>query len=286
MRLPRCYLQWLLAFAVLFVAACARDISTKNSEAHAIKLYVMDCGALQLSDISAFGLSNDESTVRSMFVPCYLVDHPDGLLLWDAGLSPAIVGLGDVEAEGFTMRYERSVIDQLSDLGVRPDDIDLIALSHLHFDHAGAANYFPTARLLIQESEYQAGFINHADNPVFNYDFYKELEDNPMTRLDGDHDVFGDGSVRLISAPGHSPGHQVLFLDLEETGPLVLSGDLYHFRFSRANQRTPIFNTSREDTLASMAKVEALIESTNATLWIEHDAALAETLDLSPLYYQ
>jgi len=104
--------------------------------------------------------------------------------------------------------------------------------------------------------------------------------------LDGDHDVFGDGSVKILSAPGHTPGHQVLALELRELGPLVLSGDLYHFRKSRELRATPTFNTDRERTLRSMDKIEAYIAERGATLWIEHDAALADSIDLAPAYYQ
>lgn len=265
------------------LAACSPQSGTQGS----LRLYVMDCGSIHLTDVAAFGLTNEETPVRDLFVPCYLVKHPGGLLLWDAGLDLAIVGKGEVELqEGATMRYERSVIDQLAEIGYRPDDIDLIALSHLHFDHAGASNFFPGARLLIQDTEYQAGFVNYADNPVFNYDYYKELADNPMTILEGDHDVFGDGLVQIISAPGHTPGHQVLYLSLSETGRLVLSGDLYHFRFNRMHRRTPVFNTSAEETLASMDKVEALLKEKGATLWIQHDQARASQLKFAPDFYE
>ena len=98
--------------------------------------------------------------------------------------------------------------------------------------------------------------------------------------------VFGDGRVRILSAPGHTPGHQVLFLDLADTGPLVLSGDLYHFRLSRAERRVPTFNVDREQTLASMERVEAFVEDVGATFWIEHDLALFQELDLAPAYYE
>lgn len=252
-----------------------------------LKLYVMDCGSLRFQDVSSFGLTNDETSVREMFVPCYLIDHPAGQLLWDGGLDPALVGQGEVPlGEGTFMQYERSVVDQLIEIGHPPASVGLIAFSHMHFDHTGAANYFPNARLLIQNAEYEAAFEMPGENPIFTYDYYKELADNPITLLDGDHDVFGDGRVRIISAPGHTPGHQVLYLELTETGPLVLSGDLYHFRFSREHRRVPVFNTDKAQTLLAMTRVEALLEEENATLWIEHDRALADALRRAPAYYE
>lgn len=183
------------------------------------------------------------------------------------------------------LHYAVALADQLAALGLTPADIDLVAFSHLHFDHVGSANLFPEATLLIQAAEYQAGFIDR-DSTIFEPDLYLGLAEAPRRILSGDHDVFGDGRVQLIAAPGHTPGHQVLLLRLPETGNLVLSGDLYHFRISREQRRVPAFNTDRAASLASMQKVEDLLKREGATLWIEHDQALADTLELAPAYYR
>ena len=111
------------------------------------------------------------------------------------------------------------------------------------------------------------------------------LKGAKITFIDGDYDVFGDGSVRLIYTPGHTPGHQSLFVSLENTGEILLSGDLYHTRANRRLRRAPTFNFDAAQTLASMEKVEELLTSTGATLWIEHDKALADTLKKAPQYY-
>ena len=104
--------------------------------------------------------------------------------------------------------------------------------------------------------------------------------------LGGDHDVFGDGTVRIIAAEGHTPGHQVLFVDLEDTGPVVLSGDPYHFQYSRANRVVPLFNVDAEQTLQSMAKVEALVAETGADFWLQHDASLFDSQQKAPGFYE
>ena len=250
-----------------------------------VRLYVFDCGLIGAADISMFNLSNDETPVRELFVPCYLIEHPEGRLIWDAGLPLAMAGAGRIEQEGGVyMIYERSLIDQLADMGLEPADIDLVAFSHMHYDHAGAANAFTDSRLLIQDAEHQAAFVE-ASNQFFQPELYMDLKDNEMEILSGDHDVFGDGSVMIVSAPGHTPGHQVLLLRLTNTGPLLLSGDLYHFQMNRKLRRAPNFNTDIAETLRSFDKVEALIDSEGATLWIEHDKALAETLNMAPAYY-
>ena len=280
------------AFTLVLLAACA----TSQSDAPAIdasddkaslRLYVFDCGTLTLDDVAAFGLTNEETDVRELFVPCYLVVHDRGTLLWDAGLPLAVAGAGDVALQpGAVMRYERSILDQLTDMGMSPEDVGFAAYSHMHFDHVGAANAFAASALLIQGAEYQAAFEHAGDfEGVFQPELYAALASSPKTLLNGDHDVFGDGSVMILSAPGHTPGHQVLALELDNTGPIVLSGDLYHFRFSRAHERTPVFNHDAEQTVQSMRRIEAYLKATNATLWIEHDAAFAATLKKAPAYY-
>jgi N-acyl homoserine lactone hydrolase len=276
---------WILCLLGLIVGCAGPDRQLPGNEGD-LKLYVFDCGSLRSTDISSFSIGNDETDVRELFVPCYLIDHPRGQLFWDAGLDPSIVGKGELALnETAFQQYDRSVIDQLSDLGVSPGDVEFLAISHMHFDHSGAANYFVASNLLIQQSEFNAAFLHAEDNPLFTYDLYKDLIDSQHTLLNGDHDVFGDGRVQVISAPGHTPGHQLLYLELENTGPLVLSGDLYHFRESRSLRRTPVFNTDAAQTLRSMDKVEALIAERGATLWIEHDKVLADSLNLAPAYY-
>lgn len=251
-----------------------------------VKLYVFDCGDITFDDITMFSLANDETDVRELFVPCYLIEHAEGRLLWDGGLPLALAGKPpQTEASGATVQYKRSLIDQLADLNLSPQDIDLIAFSHFHFDHVGAANAFTGSQLLIQQTEYDAAFLHPETNPVFEPALYEGLHAASKTLLNGDYDVFGDGSVQIISAPGHTPGHQTLLIDLENTGRIMLSGDLYHFEKSRELKRTPVFNTDQAQTLRSMERIEALLAASGATLWIEHNMALARTLNLAPAYY-
>lgn len=250
-----------------------------------LALYVFDCGDLELTDTSAFGLTAEEAGTSRLFVPCYLVRHPEGDLLWDAGLPPATAEAEDgVPMEGGVLRLARTLDAQLADLELTPADVDYVAFSHMHFDHVGHANLFADSTLLIQRAEHEAAFADEVPE-IFDPTLYADLATSETVLLDGDHDVFGDGRVVIKSAPGHTPGHQVLFVDLEETGPLVLSGDLYHFEASRELRRTPVFNTDAEMTLASMDRIEAFLEDEGATLWIEHNAELADTLKKAPDFY-
>ena len=245
-----------------------------------LKLYVFDCGRLRFETLANFSIDDAETDVREVIVPCYIVEHPDGRMLWDAGLSSSIA-----EADGWqdNARLDRPLAQQLAELNLGFDlgSLDYIALSHMHFDHVGVANEVEGATWLVQQPEYDAAFADAADTEL-----YENLRDADRVPLNGDRDVFGDGRVRILSAPGHTPGHQVLFLDLAETGPLVLSGDLYHFRLSREQQRVPVFNFDAEMTLESMKRIEAFVAEVGATVWIEHDLALFQELNTAPAYYE
>ncbi|MEQ8858603.1 MAG: N-acyl homoserine lactonase family protein [Pseudomonadales bacterium] len=254
-----------------------------------VRLYVFDCGSLQIAEVAAFGLEEDDTPVRELFVPCYLIEHGTGdttrRLLFDAGLPLELAGADQTELEpGMNASYARSLEAQLTELKLTPADIDYVAFSHLHFDHVGSAALFDSAEQLIQQPEYQAGFVDAL--PIYETSLFAPLADSPRRLLNGDFDVFGDDSVRLLSAPGHTPGHQALLIRLEETGPLILSGDLYHFRASRGLRAVPVFNTDAAATRASMDRIEALLQAEGATLWIEHDQALADTLRKAPLFYR
>jgi len=248
------------------------------------KLYIFDCGLLNLENLEIFNLAEDESDVRQMFVPCYLIEHEDGLLLWDGGLPKTVADAeGPVAIDGGTLAYDRWIEDQLADMGIRPADITYVAYSHLHFDHAGAANAFLQSKVLMQKEEWDASFGEGGE--FVDTTLFDGLKRADVAFIDGDHDVFGDGSVRLIFTPGHTPGHQSLLVTLEHTGKILLSGDLYHTQANRSLKRVPLFNTDSALTLASMDKVEKLLTISGAKLWIEHDKALADTLKKAPDFY-
>jgi glyoxylase-like metal-dependent hydrolase (beta-lactamase superfamily II) len=241
-----------------------------------LRLYEFDCGRIEIDspEAAGFGVKDDATDVRELFVPCYLIEHPGGRLLWDGGLPSAFAEVdGWQENEGWRFRLDRTLADQLADIGLTFDSLNLAAFSHMHFDHVGVANEIASATtLLIQRPEYDAAF-GEEEVPGFDPSLYDRLQDRDWVFLEGDHDVFGDGRVRILSLPGHTPGHQALFVDLTKEGPVVLSGDLYHFRVSRKERIVPVWNTDGEATLSSMDRLEAFVQETGATLWIEHDLA-------------
>jgi len=269
----------------LVIGGCRVDVSTEADTESSLKLYVFDCGMLRFDSIESFSVSDDEIDIRDLIVPCYVVEHEKGRLLWDGGLPSKTADVDGWQGEGMLSRLDRTFSEQLPDIGLDMNSFDYAAYSHMHFDHVGVANEVNGATLIIQKKEYDAAFADEVTVPGFDPSLYNNLKDAGRILIEGDHDVFGDERVRIISAPGHTPGHQVLFIDLENSGPVVLSGDLYHFAISRQDRRVPEFNVDRDMTLASMDRVEALVEETGATFWIQHELAFFEQLNKAPAYY-
>ena len=274
--------------------AVAEELQTQNGEAAAtdasVQLYVFNCGDFRFPSVENFSIGDDETTVRELVVPCYIIDHPRGTLLWDGGLPSATANISGWQRDpetGVQVRMQQTLQSQLldMDLGFDLTSINLAAFSHIHYDHVGIANELTNAKWLVQRGDYEV-VAKGGTVPAYDPALLAEIKKRPTQVLDGDYDVFGDGKVRLISATGHTPGHQVLYVELTDFGPLMLSGDLYHFRLSRDQRRVPMFNVDKNQTLAAMDKVEALVAETGATFWIEHDVALFETLKLAPNFYR
>jgi glyoxylase-like metal-dependent hydrolase (beta-lactamase superfamily II) len=274
--------------------AVAEELQTQNGEAAAtdasLQLYVFNCGDFRFPSVENFSVGDNETTVRDLVVPCYIIDHPRGTLLWDGGLPSATANNSGWQRDpetGVQVRMQQTLQSQLldMDLGFDLTSINLAAFSHIHYDHVGVANELTNAKWLVQRGDYEV-VAKGGTVPAYDPALLAEIKKRPTQVLDGDYDVFGDGKVRLISATGHTPGHQVLYVELADFGPLMLSGDLYHFRLSRDQRRVPMFNVDKNQTLAAMDKVEALVAETGATFWIEHDAALFETLKLAPNFYR
>ena len=274
--------------------AVAEELRIHNGGAAAtdasVQLYVFNCGDFRFPSVANFRVGDDETTVRELVVPCYIINHPRGTLLWDGGLPSAIANISGWQRNpetGVQVRMQQTLQSQLleMDLGFDLTSINLAAFSHIHRDHVGVANELTNAKWLVQRGDYEV-VAKGGTVPGYDPALLAEIKKRPTQLLDGDYDVFGDGKVRLISATGHTPGHQVLYVELADFGPLMLSGDLYHFRLSRDQRRVPMFNVDKNQTLAAMDKVEALVSETGATFWIEHDAALFETLKLAPNFYR
>ena len=272
----------LIALFCISIGACG-TFSSSYAKPH-LKLYVFDCGMIKFPTVEAFGIENDQTDVRELIVPCYIIEHEKGRLLWDGGLPSSVSEHTGYDEDG--QRLDKTFAAQIQPLGLDMGSFDYVAFSHMHYDHVGIANEVKGATLLIQKPEYEAAFADEITIAFFQLELYEDLKNGKVELLNGNHDVFGDGSVQIVSAYGHTPGHQVLFVDLPEYGPLVLSGDLYHFRISRREKIVPTFNFDAEMTLKTMEKVEVFVKQKNATFWIEHDLAGFQELKKAPQYYE
>lgn len=260
--------------ALAMLAACGQ--STEQAQAPAIQLYAMDCGHTSFTDTDMF--ADDGSfagQARDLIVPCYLIRHPDGDLIWDTGLPEAIADMPNgISPSGFPahMTVPVKLTAQLAQLNLTPADIEFVSFSHMHSDHTGNGNLFAHSTWIADVDERTRMFdAEHRADPT-DFNNYNQLE-NAETRLiegDGDYDVFGDGSVTIIQAPGHTPGHTVLLVRLPNAGPILLTGDMWHLAESRERRTVPRFNTDRAQTLASMDKVERIATETGARVIRQH----------------
>lgn len=272
----------ILGSVSLYPIARAEAQAVSKSPA-AMRMYVFDCATLKDRDPGAYGLKRDQVASVDMSDPCFLIVHPKGKLLWDTGLNDAIYD----RPEGGGPKHDKidkSLRSQLAAIGYGPADITYLAMSHAHGDHSGNANDYAGSTWIVQKAERDFMFSDAVANTSAKPDQYSKLKDSKTKIIDGDYDVFGDGTVTLIATPGHTPGHQCLLVRLPKTGPVLLSGDLYHFPGERKFHTYPTITNA--EYVASRAKVEALIKKTGAQLWIQHDMIGNRKLKKSPEYYE
>lgn len=248
------------------------------------RLYVIDCGTLVYNRPEDYRLTREEVADTNMSVPCFLVIHPKGILLFDTGLSDRLVGrpLWENVDEGYGQIKLNTLRGALADIGVTPADITYLAISHSHFDHVGNANDYAGSIWLAQKAELAFMFGAGAD-PAY-LPLYSALAHARKDVFEGDHDVFGDGTVVLKFTPGHTPGHQALYVKLARTGGIVLSGDLYHYAEERTLHRMPK-EEENSGTPASREMMERFLREKSAQLWIGHSTTFFKNATKSPGWY-
>lgn len=271
-----------------FLLACSGFFGVANAadEVKELRLYALDCGRIQANDLAMFSDTGEYDGRPGLIVdPCFVIRHPKGVLLWDTGLGDSLAATkGGVDFPLGHMEADATLIDQLKAIGLTPADITFMSFSHTHFDHTGNANEFPGATWILNKAE-----IAWAEsNPSFavkpeTFNGYKTAK---TQMIDGDLDVFGDGSVKILRTPGHTPGHQSLQLKLKKSGVVILSGDLVHMRSNYIFRRVPGFNYSRADTLASMDRIHTILKNTHGRLVVQHDPADFAALPKFPKYLQ
>ena len=281
------------ALASLTAAPPATAQSGRAPAPKSVRLYILDCGIITGVSAAAFGFKEGQLATSEMVTPCYLIVHPRGTLMWDTGeIADSAVKTDGTPTKQGAFTVTRPLLPQLAALGYTPADITYLALSHYHGDHVANANAFASSTWIVQQVERDAMFAPRPDNqkkgsnnpnPVF----FGALEKSKTIVLKGeDHDVFGDGTVTIKFTPGHTPGRQSLYLKLAKTGPVLLSGDLYHYPEEMTLKVVPSFDVNQEQTAKSRAAIEDFVKKNGAQLWIQHDVAAGAKRKKAPEYYE
>jgi len=291
-----------VTIAALTVSACTPSSRPVGQRPDSVRLYVFDGGVLEVTDPARFQLKREDVAETNLSVACFLVVHPKGVLLWDACSVPDSewtptgapvkhhIVLPDKQERDVTI--VKPLKAQLADAGYSPADVTHLALSHYHYDHTANANDYARATWLVQRAERDAMF---ADPPpgVTRPSTYAALRASNTVIIEGgdpgdpgDYDVFGDGTVILKSTPGHTQGHQALYVRLAKEGDVVLSGDLYHYSEERTLDKVPTFEFDAAQTRASRTALDGFLKSTKAQLWIQHDLRAHAKLKKAPAYYE
>ena len=272
---------------ILFVALLLVPVTSLSQDPPdgSLRLYVLDGGTLTNPDPTWAGVTvEDVKGFTSLPSPAFLVVHPSGTLLWDAGLGDHLLGrpLDETQRGPWGQVVTRSLRSQLEEIGYSPEDIDYFALSHMHFDHIGSATDYASATWIVQQAERASA---PAQDPLTER-VHRRANEGETIAPAGDHDVFGDGAVVIKSTPGHTPGHQSLFVDLPVTGGVLISGDLWHYAAERELDKMPAREAGPGVTAASRASMEAFMRETGAELWVQHEPMEWATLEKSPSYYE
>ena len=256
------------------------------------QLFRLDCGRSLANDESVWTPGENAGRSIEFSSTCWLIKHGSEWLLWDTGVPEAAFN----DPRGWSTlpklivyHLDKTLTDQLAEIGLKPGDITHVAISHTHGDHIGNMGLFPDTKVLMQQAEYN--WINSGNGPNDNVNqliaLARKLLGNPknLQLLDGDADVFGDGSVTLVSTPGHTPGHQSLLVHLKNSGFIILSGDVAHTEENFKKDIVPSLNTDKEKSIASMDKIRQMIATYKAKFFINHDKEETDTLRLIPAFY-
>ena len=266
-------------FLALTLSLLALATAAKAGEVD--RLYVIDCGWAHATDQSLWSPGVNAGVPIDFSDNCYLIHHSsDGYLLWDTGITDRLIAVPDgvtVPALSQTWHRSQTLVAALAALNVKPADVHYVAVSQVHPDHVGNVEEFPDATLIIQKAEWEFGQKQPRS---------RSSPKNKLELIEGDKDLFGDGSLTVLATPGHTPGHQSLLVHLKKTGYVVLSGDAVHFQSNWDNKRVPGFNADKAQSLASMEKLARIVADKHAQLWINHDKPSSDARKHAPEFYE
>ena len=232
------------------------------------KLYRLDGGRSLANDELVWTPGENVGRSIQFSSTCWLIQRANHWLLWDTGVPESALN----DPKGWSTlpklivyHLDKTLTDQLAMIGLKTTDITYVAVSHTHGDHIGNVRLFPDSTVLIQRAEYT--WISSPDGPNDNVNQLKALArkllgtPEHLKLLDGDTDVFGDGSITLVSTPGHTPGSQSLMVHLKKSGFIILSGDVVHLEENFEKDTVPSLNTDKDASIASMERIKRMIDN-------------------------
>ena len=252
------------------------------------RLYALNGGFAVAPDRSVYSPGKAKKGEQiTLSCNAYLMRRANEWIIWDTGIEDEVAEVpgGKIIAHDIRGIVVRTISSQLTDIGIAPADVGTVILSHAHFDHVGNAALFRHATWYIQRREHQAMFGPDYEQYGYCPSLYEDLKQAKVELMDGDRDFFGDGSVKVISTPGHTPGHCSLLLRLAKTGPVLLSGDVAHFRFNMEHRCVPTMNSNPEESRRSMERVDAIIRDEGAQFWLNHDIVQTATFPHAPAHF-
>jgi glyoxylase-like metal-dependent hydrolase (beta-lactamase superfamily II) len=236
-----------------------------------LRLHVLNQGLIEARDAVFLNEQGERELVNANWpVRCYLVEHPRGWLLWDAGLPEEPLAVDPTALGGMPKHIVAPLLPWLGEFGLTPADITYAGFSHLHVDHAGNANEFAASTIVLAAREHVYAFSSGVKGPYRPAD-YAALRDSRTILVDDTYDVFGDGTVTIVAAPGHSPGHQALAVALPGQPPQILVGDAIYSPADLDHPRAPEWNSDQTESFRSIERLKRIAAESDARLVIHHD---------------
>ncbi|MGJ4945798.1 N-acyl homoserine lactonase family protein [Bradyrhizobium sp. HKCCYLS1011] len=262
------------------------SVSTTSSRT-VERLYVLNAGIAVAPDRAVYTPGKWQGEQVTLTCNAYLIRRAGQWTLWDTGIDDAIgrESGGRVIAHNIRGIVVRTIACQLADIGITPADVSRVILSHAHFDHVGNARLFTHATWHMQRREHEAMFGPDYAQHGYTPPLYADLARAQVELMDGDHDIFGDGSVQVISTPGHTLGHCSLLVRLPKSGPVLLSGDVAHDSYNMVHRCVPTMNADAEASRQSMARIAAIVHAEQAQLWLNHDTVQSATIPHAPAHF-